>query len=368
MNGQWIGGYAGTNNGALIIEVDETETAFEGAVCAIDSNEASPTVFGEFTVAKGGNEFRTRIDLAALERGTGSLYSKDMFQSKFPSVTAPKYADTAWIVNGDQLSLMWKTDIGTEATGTALKSQAAQPSNLTTKLLSWDQFKSYATALPSARYLFRGQENSRWKRRTTFHRSGRANMAKFMRQDVAALYSHLAGLITHRLNLNDSFDYAALLALVQHHGYPTPLLDWTLSPFVASYFAFNSITSKNKCCDGENVRVHVFDALLWNQSVQRSAALHPGHLHLTVLKPLSLNNPRLLPQQAFSLVTNVDDLEAYIVQFESPSKSYLTAIDIPQSERRTVFRELALMGIGAGSLFPGLDGACSQLKEQFFEF
>jgi hypothetical protein len=29
-------------------------------------------------------------------------------------------------------------------------------------------------------------------------------------------------------------------------------------------------------------------------------------------------------------------------------------------------RELALMGITAGSLFPGLDGACEELRERLF--
>jgi len=39
---------------------------------------------------------------------------------------------------------------------------------------------------------------------------------------------------------------------------------------------------------------------------------------------------------------------------------------LPASERRHVMQELALMGITAGSLFPGLDGACESLKEQNF--
>jgi hypothetical protein len=36
------------------------------------------------------------------------------------------------------------------------------------------------------------------------------------------------------------------------------------------------------------------------------------------------------------------------------------------SARREVFQELSLMGITAGSLFPGVDGACEALREQNF--
>jgi hypothetical protein len=36
-------------------------------------------------------------------------------------------------------------------------------------------------------------------------------------------------------------------------------------------------------------------------------------------------------------------------------------------EVEDVMQDLALMGITAGALFPGLDGACLQLKERFFD-
>ena len=170
---------------------------------------------------------------------------------------------------------------------------------------------------------------------------------------------------SYRFNLADPLDHAAFLALVQHHGYPTPLLDWTRSPFIAAYFAFrnlNSTTAKD-----DRVRIHVLDGKSWNSSFVRAGVITPAFLHMTIIEPLAINNVRVVPQQSVSVVANVQDLEGYIQQQEKFSKkSFLKAIDLPTQERSKVIRELDMMGINAGSLFPGLDGACNQLKERFF--
>jgi FRG domain len=190
---------------------------------------------------------------------------------------------------------------------------------------------------------------------------------KFIVQDVPALHRHLSGLTTHHFNLNDPLDYAAFLNLAQHHGYPTPILDWTQSPFVAAYFAFKDLRTKNAEPD-QKVRILLLDGWAWRTSSERALVLEPGFLHMTMLEPLATNNPRALPQQSVSSVTNIDDLESYVDQIEKrKGKSYLSAIDLPVGERRTVMQDLARMGITAGSLFPGLDGACLQLKERYFD-
>jgi hypothetical protein len=75
----------------------------------------------------------------------------------------------------------------------------------------------------------------------------------------------------------------------------------------------------------------------------------------------------MVPQQALSSVSNIDDIENYIAWAEHQSeKKYLRVVNLPTIERSQIMQELAMMGIAAGSLFPGLDGACEQLKERKF--
>jgi hypothetical protein len=75
----------------------------------------------------------------------------------------------------------------------------------------------------------------------------------------------------------------------------------------------------------------------------------------------------MVPQQALSTVANVDDIEEFIAFNERQrKKTYLEVIDLPVVERAQIMQELSLMGITAGSMFPGLDGACEQLRERNF--
>jgi hypothetical protein len=77
----------------------------------------------------------------------------------------------------------------------------------------------------------------------------------------------------------------------------------------------------------------------------------------------------MVPQQALSSWSTLDDIETYIQAIEgSARKCYLQVIDLPVRERDHVLRELRLMGITQGSLFPGLDGACEDLRQRFFGF
>jgi hypothetical protein len=91
-----------------------------------------------------------------------------------------------------------------------------------------------------------------------------------------------------------------------------------------------------------------------------------AQLHLSIGEFMAIENERMIPQQAASTVTNIDDIESYIQLWETAGSNYLTAIDLHVRERKKVICELGYMGITAGSMFPGLDGACEELKERNF--
>ncbi len=60
----------------------------------------------------------------------------------------------------------------------------------------------------------------------------------------------------------------------------------------------------------------------------------------------------MIPQQAASTVTNVDDIEAYIRSKDHSGKTYLTAIDLPMRDRKHVIRELGYRSESCSSSRP----------------
>jgi hypothetical protein len=368
LKGQWIGNYLGTSSGQIIIEIDELKDCFEGVAYLYDDNKNLPGSFVVFKTADKSTDFSLCLNVHPLDRGTGNVSDWSRVQSQHPDADFPTTVYTQLKLLENSLDVQWTTSIGSNGNASVPRSSSQKKSEIVAEeIRTWKEFKDYATKLDPYRFMFRGQENSCWRLRTHFHRTGRANLMGFMERDIPALHKNLSHLTTHVFNLANPIENGAFFALAQHHGYPTPLLDWTLSPFIAVYFAYNDL-AKEKRNDGHSVRIFVFDRKQWSEDFNQLQKLTPARPHFSILDALALNNPRMVPQQALASVTNVDDIESYIRNREQDNqKTYLQVIDLPASGRKEIMQELSLMGITAGSLFPGLDGVCKQLKERFFD-
>jgi len=369
LNGQWIGKYAGTDTGDIHVNIDEDESNYRGVAYLFASDTKLPITVAHFSTPNKERDFAFRTEMIqAIDAVTTNAVPWDSVRAKYPEgTTFPEYADVRGSFDQRTLTMSWATDIGLTGNCVLPRSKADAPSELVPLQQDWSTYRDYGTQLASRRFLFRGQ-NKQWRLRTPFHRSGRADMYRFAFLDVPALHRRLSAGTKHVFKLENHEEYGALLNLVQHHGYPTPILDWTYSPYVAAFFAYRGISSEQAACAPAEARVRIFtfDSGEWTRAWKAVASVIHPQLHLTVREFMAIENERVIRQQAASTFTSVDDIETYIRSRETDQKKYLQAIDLPMHERKRIMHELSFMGITAGSLFPGLDGACEELAERNF--
>jgi hypothetical protein len=371
MNGQWIGDYAGTSSGLIMINIDDRGDYFEGHIYLNDKDgrlpgfaafihlPEKPTVF-ELTLSR--NQFW------AINRLTGEAILWEDLLKAYPDNQLPN----SIVVNGDwsetSFNLSWVTNLNGLGSCKLKRNLAEAPSKLKAKIKNWASFKQYVSKLDSRKYIFRGQR-SNWRLVTGFHRTGRANLFRFLNEDIQTLHKNLSARTRHIFNLSIPNENGAFFNLVQHHGYPTPLLDWSYSPFVSAFFAYRRINSKmaSEAKKSQHVRIFVFNKEQWERDFRQLQVLAVSYPHFSLSEFIAIDNERMIPQQGISTVTNVSDVESYVARNEKETgKTYLQAIDLPWTERDKVVHDLTMMGITAGSLFPGLDGMCEEIKERLF--
>jgi FRG domain len=371
MRGQWMGTFKATNwHGNMTVEADDFGGKMGGTVYMFPPDVKDPRftiVVGEIVpIAHAPSPVVALVNLSPLNPITGTLVPWPQIPQVFPGVEFAKHAQATIEWTDDEMTVTWDSNIGTGGRGTLTRSDAARASNLPSQQMDWKEFREHVTSLEDRKYVFRGQKKP-WRLRSHFHRTGRNDLIRYITSDMTLLHRHLSARTRHLFDRSNSDENGALLHLAQHHGFPTPLIDWTYSPFVAAFFAYRNITNEDAKTSTEHVRVFQFDQQQWREDVPQIAVPAPAHPHFSLMEFVAVENERLIPQQALSGLTNVDDVETYIASVEKNlGRQYLTAIDMPIAEREEVMRQLALMGITAGSLFPGLDGACEELRERLF--
>jgi hypothetical protein len=371
MNGQWLGRYTGSNTGTLFINLDDMGSYYAGNVFAYDDNTSLPYTYTYVRTPDKSSFHHLCLDLAPLHPHTGEPSNWNQVIPLFaPNIGSPKRAEMDFQFDEKGLKVRWKTDIETVGSADITKTRAGEPSEYEplAEVNSWATFKSYVIGLDHRRYIFRGQRKP-LRLRTGFHRTERADLLRFLTEDIPTLYRHLSQRTTHIFNLNIAEQNGAFFNLVQHHGYPTPLLDWTYSPYVGAFFAYQRVRNSEalKAQAEDKVRIFMFDQMQWRATYNQIPKVTSCPPHFSIQEFIAIDNERLIPQQSISSITNIDDIESYILSRETTERRYLQVIDLPVSERPQVMRELSVMGITAGSLFPGLDGACEELKERNFK-
>ncbi len=238
---------------------------------------------------------------------------------------------------------------------------------------TWDKFRELVEGPDLKSWAFRGHANFSWRLYSTLSRhllDFRVDKRAWRKQEerILRIFRRKAHLfLTHVPDADDSFQW---LALMQHHGAPTRLLDFTWSPYVAAFFALEeakqdsaiwalfpprlteqtirSIRTSQKEIDG--------DIGPWIRGMYEEMFL-PNKNKIVVMGEPERMNQRLIAQSGTFVIPGV--LDDPVEELAFPDS--IVKVILKHGMRKKAMAELYNMNINNASLFPGIDGLAQSL-------
>jgi hypothetical protein len=226
-------------------------------------------------------------------------------------------------------------------------------------------------------FVYRGVSNATWDLQTSLMRlGGRYDQVEGSLLRNFRKYGHRSH------DTGESFWH--WLAVAQHHGLPTRLLDWSMSPHVAAHFAT------------EDLDQFVNDGVIWCADMIRLHELLPARLrHILSEEHAFVFTTTMLDRFASSLGDFDEKLQSGVLFLEPPSlddrivnqAAFLSImapatarldqwlrdtapqlcrrVIIPASVKLEVRDKLDMMNITERMIYPGLDGLSKWLKRYY---
>jgi hypothetical protein len=216
-------------------------------------------------------------------------------------------------------------------------------------------------------FLYRGQADSSWKLETTLERlhpdmslhgyyhlilAAQPKVETFTEKvwQIPSLEQYqewLDELLKKKMGLPFNSEAYNYFGYLRHHGFPSPLLDWTASPYIAAFFAMNKAKSDSM------VSIYIY----WEFS--GCGKIHEGsEPSIHSLGPYAkVHRRHFLQQSQYTIctVTGNDTIQYAshedVVAKEKSEQDLLWKFNIPASERLKVMYKLNKMNINAFSLF-----------------
>ena len=213
--------------------------------------------------------------------------------------------------------------------------------------------------------LFRGQSNSEWNLETTLERYSDVvwDVRTYCRLALRCApqiesFTNKSWKIPSYAELDEELDqnfdeilphipFYDFYVYLRHHGFPSPLLDWSISPYIAAFFAFADSSKADK--------VAIFAYIERPKGAKLGSI---GEPKIMVLGPYTRSHQRhFLQQSSYTICTQPIQKDHKIVchekvfETENPEQDVLIKINIPFGDKIEALSELYDHNINAFSLF-----------------
>jgi len=228
-------------------------------------------------------------------------------------------------------------------------------------------------------FLFRGQANADWKLQTTLERHGQ-NQYSIQRyyRDMDSAHRKIGNVLHEAPSFQpdviingdgcfprwaDCLPNYEFMAYLRHHGFPSPLLDWTQSHYIAAFFAFHKPPQNSRevaifcyqeyCGDGKmstSLRPRI-------RSMGHYAAIHPRHLIQQSEYTFCFHQ-----MEGEYRFTSHEDTFAAVEE----RQDRLVKITIPIAERELAMSELHRMNITPYTIYQTADALLETVSNEIF--
>ena len=220
--------------------------------------------------------------------------------------------------------------------------------------------------------LYRGHKESEWDLLTTLERFTKATYSV---GGYLALMISVSRIVESHTDRNWNIDcqnpfaiesnnhepppYCEFMVYLRHHGFPSPLLDWSRSPYIAAFFAFRDAIPKPE------TYVAIYSFVEWAGRAKGGIASHPQIW--SIGKYIKTHKRHYLQQAEYTVCRRMVEKDYLYCSHEDAMKDQHRKHDlcfkhlIPTTEKDKVLKVLQSMNINDYSLFATEDSLMRML-------
>jgi len=213
-------------------------------------------------------------------------------------------------------------------------------------------------------WIYRGQSSVDWGLNSSYFRFCKRNNLKFSLNSFHALLRNFIYQVSEYLTKeHGQMNLTQQIAFAQHHGLFTPFLDWTLSPYIATYFALSNQT-ESQVSDRPfriwAINVKEFKQTDFGEPVDNSFFID-DKVKFKYIETQVFYSRRIARQLGcFTFLNFQEDLDKIFNKHNLDLKWY----DI-NGNRLEILKELRIMGITGGTMFDSIDNISNDIMSEF---